>query len=519
MNEQMRRALGPLAQFWGNTSGRAKGLVAALAGFTIIVALIFSFLLNNKDYVVIFDQLSTTESTEILAVLQDMDVDVRMEGDSLLVPEDEESSVRMALATAGYPKSGLSYYLIEQGSGMLSTDYEKKQYVNMQLQERIAASIKTLDGVKDAIVTITVPESNVFYLQEEKEEASASVIIHMNPGSTLSDSQVAGIQNLVAKSVPGLSKDNIAISDSAGTDLADSSISGSSDYLKVALTKEIESDIRKKVLSVLEGPYSRDKLRVSVTAKINTDNMVTEQTMYLPSGDQNTGVTSQTTTSSETAGGTGTGGVAGTSANADVPTYTEGTSGGDGTYNSSNSSTSYQVSQQVAQTEKVGPAIESISIGIAVDTASFGPGEKESITQLVSFATGVDPAMVSVQNFSFFSEEAAAGEGVEAEAAAGDKMKLYIMIGGAALLLLIIIGVVVMLLMKGKGKKKKSQQQVSGLPSIEALEELFEPALEEKVRPIVQRNDARKQEILEFSKANPEIAAQLIKSWLKTENE
>ncbi len=514
----MKKALGPLSQFWGNISNKTKGLVAGLAILTIVIALVFSFILNNKDYVVIFDQLSVTESTEILAVLQEMEVDVKMEGDAILVPKSQESGVRMALATEGYPKSGLSYYLIEQGSGMLSTDYEKKQYVNMQLQERIAASIKTLDGVKDAIVTITVPDENVFYLNEDKEEASASVIIHMNSGSTLSDSQVSGIQNLVAKSVTGLSKDNIAISDSQGTDLADSATSSSPDYLKVKLTKEIETEIKKKVLSVLEGPYSRDHLRVSVTAKINTDNMITEQTIYTPSGEQNTGVTSQTTTSSESAGGTGTGGVAGTSSNAEVPVYTEGTEGGEGTYSSSSASTTYQVSQSIAQTEKVGPVIESISIGIAVDAPSFGPGEKEGITQLVSFATGVDPAMVSVQNFSFFTQEAAGPGGTDAPAAEEDSMKLYLMIGGAAAGLLIIIAVILMLLLKRKKKKKEIETGVA-LPRAPVLDELFGQEPEQPVKPISQKNDARKQEILEFSKANPEIAAQLIKSWLKSEND
>lgn len=51
------------------------------------------------------------------------------------------------------------------------------------------------------------------------------------------------------------------------------------------------------------------------------------------------------------------------------------------------------------------------------------------------------------------------------------------------------------------------------------MRELFGEPVEETIRPIPQKNDARKQEILEFSKTNPEIAAQLIKTWLKSENE
>ena len=204
---------------------------------TLVIALGLSFLLNNEDYVVLYDQLTATETSEILAQLQEMEVDVQLDSTGkITVPKKDENRVRMALATAGYPKSGLSYYLIEKGSGMLTTDYERQQYVNMQLQERIAASIKTLDGVKDAIVTITMPEENVFYLQE-KDPPSASVIIHMQSGQTLVESQILGIQNLVVKSVARLTKENVAITDSGGNDLTGGILASSEEFTKISITR------------------------------------------------------------------------------------------------------------------------------------------------------------------------------------------------------------------------------------------------------------------------------------------
>lgn len=516
MNEQLNKTMQPLIQFWSNTSSGLKQLLAGAIALVIIVSLAGSFLLNQKDYVVIFDQLTVAESTEILAQLQDMNVSVKVEnGTTILVPKTEESRIRMALATAGYPKSGLSYYLIQQSSGMLSTDYDRKQYVNMQLQERIAASIKTLDGVKDAIVTITIPADNVFYLQETSEPSSASVIIHMNPGTVLTQSQVAGIQNLVAKSVAGLSKDNIAISDNQGNDLSGNSGTNSSDYLKVSLTKEIESELKKKILSVLEGPYESSKLRVSVTAKINTNNLIKEETIYTPSATgNNTGVTSAQSSTSETASGTpATGGVAGTSSNSEVPTYQTSTDTGSGAYVSTSQDVTYQVSQSKAQTEKIGPDIESISIGIAVDKPMFAPGEQANITQLVAFATGVDPAMVSVQNFTFYAADEPVINEIPVPAS---NTRLFIIAGAGAGVLILILAIVGILL-----RKKKDKKQVKKMPTTrkESLDELFGEIEEKPIRHIPPKNDVRKQEIQEFSKTNPEIAAQLIKSWLKTEQE
>ena len=171
MNEQIKKVLTPLIQFWSNASAAVKRVVVGLVIFTVVVALVLSILLNSNEYVVIYENISAAESTEILAELQNMDVKVKTgPNGSIMVPEKDESRVRMALATAGYPKSGLSYYLIEENSGMLTTDYERKQYMNMQLQERIAASIRTLEGVRDAVVTITIPESRMFTFKDRKAD-------------------------------------------------------------------------------------------------------------------------------------------------------------------------------------------------------------------------------------------------------------------------------------------------------------------------------------------------------------
>ena len=398
MNEQIRKTLAPLTQFWGNISQTMKRVVIGGVIIIIIIALALSILLNSKEYVVIFDQLSESETSEIMAKLQEMDVEVKMDNSgSIMVLKEEESRIRMTLATEGYPKSGLSYYLIKENSGMLTTDFERKQYMNMQLQERIAASIKTLEGVKDAVVTITVPAEDVFYLQE-KEKPSASVIIHMKPGNTLTQSQISGIQNLVAKAVSGLTKDNIALTDSTGNDLVGNNSGNSGDFSKITVTREIENDIKKKINSVLLGPYRSEQFKVSVTATVDTDEMVKEETTYIPSPDgNNSGVISEETRSDESYTSTqGDGGVPGTDSNSEVPTYPTGGTTGSSSSTSTSENIKYQVSQTKSQTQKSGAKIEAISIGIAVDKASFEPGERESITQLVAYAAGVSPESITV---------------------------------------------------------------------------------------------------------------------------
>jgi flagellar M-ring protein FliF len=517
MNEQIRKTLAPLTQFWGNASKLVRRVIIGGVVMAVVVALALSLLLNTKDYVVIFDQLSETETSEILAALSEMDVDVKVDNGSVLVPKDKESSARMQLATAGYPKNGLSYYMIQENSGMLTTDYERKQYMNMQLQERIAASIKTLEGVKDAVVTITVPEDDVFYLQD-KEKPTASVIIHMKQGTTLTDSQILGIQNLVAKSVTGLSKEDIALADSLGNDLIGSSTSNNPELSKITVTREIENDIRKKVTAVLLGPYTAEQFKVSVSATVDTDAMIKEETIYLPSPDgDNTGVISEESRTDESSTNTQTdGGVAGTSSNSEVPTYGTGGATGESSSTSTSEDIKYQVSQTKSQSQKNGAKIEKISIGIAINKSAFDPGERESVTQLVAYAAGVSPEAISVQNFQFYAEEAPTGP---AEPQGMNKMILYGGIGAGVL----VLGALAALILLRKRKKQVVPEGIfmAGTEgSAEAITAAFGDAAEpqEVIKPITPVQDARREEIKQFAKSNPEIAAQMIKTWLRSED-
>lgn len=516
MNEQIRKTLAPLTQFWANTSKTVRRVVIAGVIIAVVVALILSILLNTKDYVVIFEQLPEKETSEILAALQGMEVEVKVDDSgSVMVPKKDESRVRMQLATEGYPKNGLSYYLIEENSGMLTTDYERKQYMNMQLQERIAASIKTLEGVRDAVVTITVPEDDVFYLQE-KEKPTASVIIHMMQDKTLTDSQILGIQNLVAKSVSGLSKDDIALTDSLGNDLIENSTSKNPDYSKIGITREIENDIKKKVTAVLLGPYQSQQFKVSVTAVVDTDELIKEETIYTPSPEgENTGVISEETRSSESSTSSqGNGGVPGTSSNSEIPTYATGGSTGESSSTSSSENIKYQVSQTKSQSQKSGAKVETISIGIAIDKASFDPGERESVTQLVAYAAGVSPESITVQNFQFYAEETPAGT------AEPEGLNPWILYGGIAAGVLVLGSIIALLLMKRRRKSAAEEAMAMGAEGTQnALNAVFgDGESEEVIKPIEPVQDIRREEIKQFAKNNPEIAAQMIKSWLRSED-
>jgi flagellar M-ring protein FliF len=172
------------------------------------------------------------------------------------------------------------------------------------------------------------------------------------------------------------------------------------------------------------------------------------------------------------------------------------------------------VSQTKSQTQKNGVKVEDISIGIAIDKASFDPGERESVTQLVAYAAGVSPESISVQNFQFYAEETSAGP-TEPEAGM-NKLILYGGIGAGVL----VLGSIIALILLKRRKKKGEEEELAMRPDSReaALNMVFGETEQEVIKPITPVQDVRREEIKQFAKTNPEIAAQMIKSWLRSED-
>jgi flagellar M-ring protein FliF len=124
----------------------------------------------------------------------------------------------------------------------------------------------------------------------------------------------------------------------------------------------------------------------------------------------------------------------------------------------------------------------------------------------------VDSELIAVENFSFHSPDVAV-TGPPPEEEGIDRKWIYIGIG-AAVLLAVIAFVVVTLLRK---KRRDEEVEEMELPTgEEALGVLFG---EGEPPPITPVKDVRKEQIREFAMSNPEIAAQMIRSWLRAEDE
>ncbi len=87
--------------------------------------------------------------------------------------KDVLDQTKAALVQEGYPKNGFTYDTFKDNAGMMTTDSDKNTYKLYELQDRIGATIRCFEGVKDAKVTIALGEESKYVLSDEEEKVPA----------------------------------------------------------------------------------------------------------------------------------------------------------------------------------------------------------------------------------------------------------------------------------------------------------------------------------------------------------
>jgi flagellar M-ring protein FliF len=572
MNEQIKRIIDPLQNFWGKLTKKTKIVFFVCLGVAVVLAVVASVVMNRTQYTVLYSGVSSDEGKQITSELSAMNASYKYSGNTIYIDKAKEDTARMQLANEGYPKSTPNYDFFTGNVGIMTTDEERKIIEQYQLEERLGAVIKTLDSVDTAYVTISLPENTSYAWEDNQSEASASVAIGLVDGKSLDAKQVNGIKQLISKSVPNLKTDNITVMDtSTGEELTASSSEpeGSTQItlteFKLKIEKQYEDNLQKKILNLLAQAYGRKNLSVSVTSKMDLDKKIQDIVTYTPSASGGKGVVSRSEETYETqVNSSASGGVAGTQSNSDTTTttYPGVTVNGNIITTKDSKTYEYLVSKVEEQIQSDAAALDDLTVAVVINTDSMTDEKKQEVTSLVANAAAVDVSKVAVMAAM---PESSAVESQQAQTTFGDIAGVLagnqVMLIAAGTLLLLILLLIVLLSAKRRNARREQllanlQQTVPPEPEIleeepfeeeaddmmpseenEEIEETAEtveaekpevaaaPEEPEEEPPIESIEEIRnasggaekrvRTELQDFSNRNPEIAAQLIRSWLK----
>ena len=478
---------------------------------------------------------------------------------NILVPKEQVETLRVQLSMQGYPKSAFNYEVWDNGTDMFSTDADKRIKEIQQLQENLRATIGMYEGIESAIVILNIPEDNNYVIGNTREEAGASVFVQLEDGKKLSNDAIKGIYNLVRTAVPGLEEKNITVTDSTGAllsyeDMPVLAVDNDEEielyYKRLELQNSITDILKEKLDNIFDGVFS--DFRVGVDVQLNYDSQKTQITEYTPSVDEegNRGGMVQNETAVSAGGGNAAeGGLVGAPNNADIsPDYpTLEVEEGNEFYYEWQREINYLVNERIDQIEKDGYSYDNISATVVVDATGLSQAEIEEWQSAIANAIGANLAKVTFKAYPFMLDRTDGGLGGSGSGLGGDST--VVVQGGRNVLILAIIGLgivlvillIVALVASGSSKKRAKARRDgamaatlrptgTGIYSDEEEETAMrrrayeEAAAEVEIQSLTNnegnetREELLKKEIKEFAKTNPEIVAQLIRTWMRSDD-
>lgn len=538
MNEQVKKVTKVFTQFWESQDKKRKILYIALLAAIVVIAVAVTILLNRKDYVVLYEGLENAEASEMVTLIEEMGYDAILSGGTISVPIGTENQITMQLAMQNYPKSGLNYPLTTASTDMFSTESERREYAKIDMENRLSALFSSMENISSATVTLYIPEKRNTVVSSIREYPTASVYVTLKDIDKLSNEQIVGIKNIVRTSC-NIADENIEIVDSYGIPqliMEENNFDIIVDITKkFAFKTSLENSIKAKVLEILTPAYGEDGVSAAVNAVLNFDTKVSEITDYSADGANNTGVLQHADGKDASGGTTVDGGIVGVEYNADDTFPTADTAGNDRWTDNSFSNT-YLVDTYKEQVEKAGYVIDSLSISVVVYTDYISEAQKQELVSAVGNAASVNPEImtdvVSVINLPKWVDPKEIETGDPA-IFLGLTFDQLVVIGAIVLIALIIV-FIVLAIVSGNAKKQRKafEQQIietSGLVGpdgdTETPVDMFLFADEEDMLEIPSLTDEQtetkevviRREITEFANHSPEIVAQLLKSWIKSE--
>lgn len=352
MQESIKKNINELSAKWSLLNSKQRIQIISI-GVALTLALIATiYLTTRSDQRVLMRNLDATTAYNLQTTLQESGIASKVIQNETAISVDAKDyeKARSATLTSGLIKDGYSFDDALNSMGMGTTSDVKKAILNHSTEAKIETTLRGINGVTDASVTLVIPDDTNFYL-ESKQKASASVMLTLK--NDLSQDQIDGVVNNIMKAVPGLSKENIEVIDHQANILysGEQNLNGgvSSQY-KMEIQKREE--ISNKAKEILQPVYDNVKAEVNIVMDWDT-HIESKETYETPIEGANKGLVLNEQKSNSSVKNTTTGEEAGITPNGgDINQYgtTNGGAGSDA--KSEDIKTIYGLNKTQSSTEK-----------------------------------------------------------------------------------------------------------------------------------------------------------------------
>lgn len=378
---------------------RRKIATGAVIVISIVLFAILIIQARVADQQLLYANLSEADAASVVTWLKGQRVPYSLKngGKNIWIPADAIYETRLQLAANGLPSGGGVGFEVFDNQSFALTDYVQKVNYTRALQGELARTISSLEPVESTRVHLAMPEKRLFKKQQKK--ATASVIITLVAGRSLSEEQVKGIVHLVAGSITGMDPDNVKVIDSRGMVLESEKAVDKSNLLStdmLAFQREVEHRMEMRAQDLLDKTIGRDKAMVRVTATLDFSKVEKTQELF----DAEEPVIRSEQISQQSSNSQTSGGIPGVASNLEEPD-TFGSSSNPSS-NSNSRITNYEISKTISKVVNPVGTVSKLSVSVLVaDKVEKDPEtgaeqatprsatELESIQSMVSAALGL----------------------------------------------------------------------------------------------------------------------------------
>lgn len=439
-------------------------------------------------------------------------------GATVLVPQSQVYAERIAMSGKGLPAGDTQggWSLLDK-QGITATDFQQNIAYQRALEGELGKTLVAMNGVNTAIVHLAVPKKDVFSSATDK--TTASVLLSLQPGKTLTNEQVRSVTHLVSGSVASLAPADVTVTDQNGQMLSSADDATSQMTETDQQTASYENRLSKEVQRVLDQVVGVGHSVVRVNTQLDFNATDTTSESYAAPSPTAPPLSQATVNESYMGNGTGAGGTLG----AILPTPLASASGS-GSYVRNQNTVNNSVNKTVQKVVTAPGAVKRMTVAVVLDTATAGALNQGQVQQMVANSVGLDTTRgdsVQVDTLPFNTSAAAAAKKELDTAAKAQKTTGYIDLAkkvGIALLVLIILFV---LMRRRKSDEATIDANASDLPlgtgvilsaresaAIGAREQLAITAAAAKSR------EQMRTDVASLVDSQPDDVAEMLQGWL-----
>lgn len=292
MQDFLNQILKNFTDFYSTLDKRRRvSLFGVALGIVVAMILLISWA-TKTQYKLLYSELTNEDSSKIQQILNNAKIDFQPKngGKEIYVSEDQVDNMRLEIAKMGVNFNSTVGYEIFDKQAFGTTSFVQKINRQRALEGELMKTIKHIRGIKRARVHLSLPESSPFVT--EKKPPSASIVLDLERGLSLTKDEIKGIQNLVAASVDGMRFKNVVIIDSKGEKLTENmgDMMAQETASRLALESKVNRKYEQQIEEILKRVVGEGKVIAKVNVKMDFTESFETKTTY---DGENTAVVSE----------------------------------------------------------------------------------------------------------------------------------------------------------------------------------------------------------------------------------